>query len=95
MNRMICRIICTIIYSFIKNNALHLLEHKYTLYILFTIYIIHIHRYEVKPGEVLERYQSHLEQFEVFRMKWKEEARRKSLLEETKLLEECFDLADL
>ena len=46
--------------------------------------------YDLKSGEVLERMQSHLEQFEVFRCSWKDEINRKSLQEEWKTMMECF-----
>lgn len=46
--------------------------------------------YELKPGEVVERSQSHIEQFEVFRCPWIHEESRKSLREDMKLLAECF-----
>jgi hypothetical protein len=50
----------------------------------------HCKQYEVKVGEVLKRQQSHIEQFEVFRMKWKEEKMRKSLNDEWNCLADCF-----
>ena len=47
-------------------------------------------KYEVKPGEVLERIQSHLEQFEVFRVKWKQEGLRQPLLAEWNSMKDCY-----
>jgi len=46
--------------------------------------------YEVKPGQVIERLQNHLEQFEVFRTAWIHESSRKSLVAEFELLEDCY-----
>ena len=51
-------------------------------------------RYEVKPGEVIERVQGHLEQFEVFRSKWKQESSRQSLLQEWNALKDCYHVMD-
>lgn len=50
--------------------------------------------YDLKSGEVLERMQSHLEQFEVFRCGWKEENKRKPLQEEWKVMMDCFVQTD-
>lgn len=50
--------------------------------------------YDLKSGEVLERMQSHLEQFEVFRCAWREENKRKPLQEEWKAMSECFIQTD-
>lgn len=50
--------------------------------------------YDLKSGEVLERMQSHLEQFEVFRCAWKEENKRKPLQEEWKMMMDCFVQTD-
>lgn len=47
-------------------------------------------RYEVKPGEVLERMQGHLEQFEVWRCPWRQEESRLSLQQEWEALKDCF-----
>lgn len=47
-------------------------------------------RYEVKPGEVLERMQGHLEQFEVWRCPWRQEENRLSLRQEWEALKDCF-----
>jgi hypothetical protein len=47
-------------------------------------------KYEVKVGEVLQREQAHLEQFEVFRCKWKQEEKRKSFYDEWNVLNDCF-----
>ena len=46
--------------------------------------------FELLIGEVLERQQLHLEQFEVYRSEWKHEKLRKQLLEEWATLQECF-----
>jgi hypothetical protein len=51
-------------------------------------------RYEVKPGDVMERVQGHLEQFEVFRCKWKQEQARQSLMQEWQALNECYQVMD-
>jgi len=50
--------------------------------------------YDLKSGEVLERMQSHLEQFEVFRCAWREETKRKPLQEEWRAMMECFVQTD-
>lgn len=50
--------------------------------------------YDLKSGEVLERMQSHLEQFEVFRCAWREESKRKPLQEEWKAMFECYVQTD-
>jgi hypothetical protein len=50
--------------------------------------------YDLKSGEVLERMQAHLEQFEVFRCAWREENKRKPLQEEWKAMVECFVQTD-
>ena len=50
--------------------------------------------FELKMGEVLERQQIHLEQFEVFRAEWKQEKLRRPLLQEWITLQECFIPAD-
>lgn len=50
--------------------------------------------FELRPGEVLERFQAHLEQFEVFRGAWKHEKGRMSLHEEWASLSECFQQTD-
>jgi hypothetical protein len=50
--------------------------------------------YDLKSGEVLERMQSHLEQFEVFRCAWREENKRKPLQEEWKAMFECYVQTD-
>jgi len=47
-------------------------------------------RYDVKIGDVLERLQGHLEQFEVYRVPWAQEKMRLSLSEEWNLLKECY-----
>jgi Ca2+-binding EF-hand superfamily protein len=47
-------------------------------------------KYELKNGEILERFQNHLELFEVFRCPWKQEAMRKSLPQEWECLKDCF-----
>jgi Ca2+-binding EF-hand superfamily protein len=49
-----------------------------------------VRRYEAKPGEVIERLQSHLEEFEVFRVPWRQENLRKSLVQEWHTLQDCF-----
>ena len=46
--------------------------------------------YNLKPGEVVERTQQHIEQFEVFRTPWKEEKSRRPLSDELKTLTACF-----
>jgi hypothetical protein len=46
--------------------------------------------YNLKPGEVVERTQAHIEQFEVFRSPWREEKSRRSLAEDLKTLSNCF-----
>mmetsp|Transcript_121 Transcript_121/g.211 ORF Transcript_121/g.211 Transcript_121/m.211 type:complete len:537 (-) Transcript_121:3610-5220(-) len=50
--------------------------------------------FEPRPGEVLERRQEHLEQFEVFRTEWRQEKLRRPLLQEWASLQECFQPAD-
>ena len=50
--------------------------------------------FELLIGEVLERQQLHLEQFEVYRAEWKHEKLRKQLLEEWAALQECFLAVD-
>lgn len=50
--------------------------------------------YEVKPGEVLMRYQDHLEQFEVFRASWRQEPGRRPLSVEWPALAECYIQTD-
>ena len=47
-------------------------------------------KYELRPGEILERFQNHLELFEVFRCPWKQEALRKSLIQEWEALKDCY-----
>jgi hypothetical protein len=47
--------------------------------------------FELKPGDIVERKICHLEQFEVFRCRWREENKRRSLEEELDLLRECFN----
>lgn len=47
-------------------------------------------KYELKPGEILERFQNHLEFFEVFRCPWRHETARKSLKQEWEVLKDCF-----
>jgi len=47
-------------------------------------------QYDLKAGDVIERNQAHLEQFEVFRTKWKQEGLRKPLQEEWKIMMECY-----
>jgi Ca2+-binding EF-hand superfamily protein len=49
-----------------------------------------VRRFEAKPGEVIERVQSHLEEFEVFRVPWRQENLRKSLIQEWHTLQDCF-----
>lgn len=51
--------------------------------------------FEVRPGEVLERQQAHLEQFEVFRTGWDSERNRRTLREEHKTMEDCFVPVDI
>jgi hypothetical protein len=46
--------------------------------------------YDLKAGQVVEKQQSHLEQFEVFRCAWAEENKRKALREELDLLADCY-----
>lgn len=46
--------------------------------------------YELRPGVVIERQQSAIEKFEVFRAPWSQETSRKSLVEEHVTLAECF-----
>mmetsp|Transcript_28821 Transcript_28821/g.48622 ORF Transcript_28821/g.48622 Transcript_28821/m.48622 type:complete len:1741 (+) Transcript_28821:136-5358(+) len=46
--------------------------------------------YNLKPGEVVERTQAHIEQFEVFRSPWREEKSRRSLSEDLQTLSNCF-----
>jgi hypothetical protein len=46
--------------------------------------------YDLKAGDVIERNQAHLEQFEVFRTKWKQEGMRRPLQEEWKIMMECY-----
>jgi hypothetical protein len=50
--------------------------------------------FEPRPGEVLERRQDHLEQFEVFRAEWRHERLRRPLLQEWASLQECFQPVD-
>lgn len=52
--------------------------------------------YELKPGDVVERLQSNLEQFEVFRSPWKGdgEKMRKGLVEEWAGLSDCYVSVD-
>lgn len=50
--------------------------------------------YELTSGTVIERQQSVLEQFEVFRSPWEMETNRKALGEEWESLRECFIAAD-
>lgn len=50
--------------------------------------------YELKPNEILERVQNHLECFEIFRLPWKDEDQRKSLMQEWSILSDCFIAAD-
>ncbi len=50
--------------------------------------------YDLKSGEVLERMQGHLEQFEVFRCAWREENKRKPLQEEWRAMSDCFVQTD-
>jgi hypothetical protein len=47
-------------------------------------------KYELKVGDVLERMQGHLEQFEVFRVQWKQEALRLPLIQEYSSLKDCY-----
>lgn len=47
-------------------------------------------QYELKSGEILERFQNHLELFEVFRCPWKQEPLRKPFTQEWDLLRDCF-----
>lgn len=49
-----------------------------------------VRRFEAKPGEVIERVQAHLEEFEVFRVPWRQENLRKSLVQEWQTLKDCF-----
>ena len=51
--------------------------------------------YELKAGAVIERQQSHLEQFEVFRTPWPLEGKRKRLVDEWDAFKDCYVLADL
>jgi hypothetical protein len=51
--------------------------------------------YKLSPGTVIERTQSHFEQFEVFRAAWVDEARRLSFASEVQSLEDCFTAPDL
>ena len=46
--------------------------------------------YNLKPGEVVERTQAHIEQFEVFRAPWRDEKGRRSLAEDLQTLSACF-----
>jgi len=46
--------------------------------------------YELKKGDVIERGQAHLEQFEVFRAAWRQENKRKPLAEEWESSKDCF-----
>jgi len=46
--------------------------------------------YDLKAGDVIERNQAHLEQFEVFRTKWKQEGMRKPFQDEWKIMMECY-----
>lgn len=46
--------------------------------------------FELKTGDIIERKVAQLEQYEVFRCRWREEAKRRPLSEELKLLSECF-----
>jgi hypothetical protein len=46
--------------------------------------------FELKAGDIIERRVAHLEQFEVLRCRWREEAKRLPLAAELKLLSECF-----
>lgn len=45
---------------------------------------------DLKPGDVLERIQGNLEEFEVFRVPWRNEKARKSLQQEWDVLNQCF-----
>lgn len=46
--------------------------------------------FDLKPGEIIERYQFKLELFEVFRCQWKHEKHRVSLFNEWKSLSACY-----
>ena len=46
--------------------------------------------YELRQGDVLERQQVHIEQFEVYRGEWKDERDRLSLVTEYGTLGDCF-----
>jgi len=50
--------------------------------------------YELKPGEVFERLQSTLEQFEVFRAPWRDEEARRGLLQEYSDLKDAYQAVD-
>ena len=50
--------------------------------------------YDLKTGEVLERIQGHLEQFEVFRGRWDQEELRRPLQEEWSAMIECYVQTD-
>jgi hypothetical protein len=50
--------------------------------------------FEVRPGEVLERQVGHLEQFEVFRVKWKQEEARTQFRDEYNSLVDCYIQTD-
>ena len=45
---------------------------------------------ELQPGTVINRFQTHLEQFEVFRLPWLHENKRRPLEEELSLLANCY-----
>lgn len=47
--------------------------------------------FDLKPGDIIERRVAQLEQFEVYRSRWREETRRLPLIEEMRLLSNCFN----
>lgn len=51
-------------------------------------------KFELRPGEVLERQQQDLEQFEVFRSEWMQEQSRLNLPQEYASLDDCFVAVD-
>jgi hypothetical protein len=51
--------------------------------------------YKLSPGTVIERTQSHFEQFEVFRTAWADETGRLPFASEIQSLEDCFTAPDL
>lgn len=51
-------------------------------------------QFELKPGEIIERTQDHLEQFVVYRCRWNEENKRRPFADDWDSLTACFIAAD-